>query len=130
MSTPVNTPVATPVSAPANTPASTPVSTPVNSPVSALVNTSVNTQRFPPSPKPPYHSQSGLIGIYMYIYTYIYIYIYVYVIFFRAFQNIFFYRICEADPLSTEGTGIIINNITITIIIIYFFTTSHLSFFK
>ena len=25
-------------------------------------------------------------------------------LFFRAFQNIFFYRICEADPLSTNGT--------------------------
>ena len=32
-----------------------------------------------PSPQPPYHSQGGLIGIYVYIYIYIYMYIYVYV---------------------------------------------------
>ena len=29
---------------------------------------------------------------------------YIYICCLRAYQNILFYRICEADPLSTNGT--------------------------
>ena len=41
---------------------------------------------------------------YTYIYIYIYIYTHTHINFLGAFQNIVFYRICEADPLSTNGT--------------------------
>ncbi len=56
MDTPVNTPVSTHVRTPVNTPAFAPLSTPV------LKNHMTNT-KFSPSPEPPYHSKSGLIGI-------------------------------------------------------------------